>query len=120
MHVAPPLPLQGVILKPAFIYGEREVTIEGPDGTERRLTLPLQRVGRPLERILSTGIARTIAGEFVAPLLFYVALRCIVMALRCVKPLSFTLVSVLGGFSVNLPLAGRAWIPVGRVSAPSC
>lgn len=34
----------------------------GPNGKERSVKVPLQRVGGPLERITSTGIGKKIAG----------------------------------------------------------
>lgn len=54
--------MQGVILKPALIYGERNVKLTGPDGKERTLNVPLQRVGGPLARLTGTGVAKKIAG----------------------------------------------------------
>lgn len=61
--VPPLVSPKGVILKPAFIYGERKVKVKGPKGKERGFKLPLQRVGRPLAKITSTGIAKRIAGK---------------------------------------------------------
>lgn len=55
--------VQGVILRPGFVYGERSVKIPGPNGRERTVKVPLQRVGGPLSRITSTGLFRKIAGD---------------------------------------------------------
>lgn len=60
--------MQGVILKPAFIYGSRDVKLTGPKGKERTVNIPLQRVGGPLAKITSTGIGKRIAGESPPPL----------------------------------------------------
>lgn len=54
--------IQGVILKPALIYGERNVKLTGPNGQERTLNVPLQRLGGPLARLTGTGVAKKIAG----------------------------------------------------------
>lgn len=54
--------VQGVILKPAVIYGERTVMVTGLNGEEKTLNVPLQRVGGPLARITSTSIGKKIAG----------------------------------------------------------
>ncbi|CAM9913996.1 unnamed protein product [Ectocarpus sp. 12 AP-2014] len=54
---------KGVILKPAFIYGSRDVKLTGPKGKERTVNIPLQRVGGPLAKITSTGIGKRIAGS---------------------------------------------------------
>lgn len=53
---------QGAILKPALIYGSRDVKLTGPKGEERTINLPLQRVGGPLAKLTSTGIGKKIAG----------------------------------------------------------
>ncbi|CAM9505046.1 unnamed protein product [Ectocarpus sp. 4 AP-2014] len=58
---------KGVILKPAFIYGSRDVKLAGPKGKERTVNIPLQRVGGPLAKITSTGIGKRIAGESPPP-----------------------------------------------------
>ncbi|CAM9531076.1 unnamed protein product, partial [Ectocarpus fasciculatus] len=58
---------QGVILKPAFIYGSRDVKLTGPKGKERKVNIPLQRVGGPLAKITSTGIGKRIAGDALTP-----------------------------------------------------
>lgn len=54
--------LQGAVLKPAFIYGSRDVKLTGPNGKERKVNLPLQRVGGPLSKLTSTSIGKKIAG----------------------------------------------------------
>ncbi|CAN0003804.1 unnamed protein product [Laminaria digitata] len=52
---------KGVILKPALIYGERNVKLTGPNGQERMLNVPLQRIGGPLARLTATGVVKKIA-----------------------------------------------------------
>lgn len=59
--------MQGVILKPAFVYGERSVKLTGPNGRERTLNVPLQRLGGPLARLAGTGVAKKIAGGCFRP-----------------------------------------------------
>eukprot|EP00903_Cladosiphon_okamuranus_P015044 g13918.t1 len=54
---------KGAILKPAFIYGSRDVKLTGPKGKERTINLPLQRVGGPLAKLTSTRIGKRIAGS---------------------------------------------------------
>ena len=54
--------MQGVILKPGFIYGQRNVKLTGPNGQERTLSVPLERLGGPLARLAGTGVAKKIAG----------------------------------------------------------
>lgn len=62
--------VQGAVLKPAFIYGSRDVKLTGPDGKERKVNLPMQRVGGPLSKLTSTSIGKKIAGEGPAPMPF--------------------------------------------------
>ncbi|CAM9870651.1 unnamed protein product, partial [Discosporangium mesarthrocarpum] len=54
---------KGYILRPGLIYGERGLKLRGPDGQDREVSLPLQRVGEPLERITSMTLAKRIAGS---------------------------------------------------------
>lgn len=54
--------VQAVVLKPAFIYGDRKVKLTGPNGRERTVNLPLQQLGAPLARITSTELGKRIAG----------------------------------------------------------
>ncbi|CAM9551543.1 unnamed protein product [Choristocarpus tenellus] len=54
---------KGFILRPAFIYGEREVNLKGPNGRSRKLSLPLQRLGGPLARLTSLNVVKRIASS---------------------------------------------------------
>ncbi|CAM9615304.1 unnamed protein product [Ascophyllum nodosum] len=54
---------KGAVLKPAFVYGDRKLKVAGPNGKERTVNLPLQRLGAPLARITSTELGRRIAGS---------------------------------------------------------
>ncbi|CAM9185828.1 unnamed protein product [Scytosiphon promiscuus] len=54
---------KAAVLKPAFIYGSRDVKLTDPNGKERKFNLPLQRVGGPLAKLTSTSIGKKIAGS---------------------------------------------------------
>lgn len=45
------------------MYGERNVLVKGPQGKDRKVKVPLQRIGGPLARITSTAIGKRIAGK---------------------------------------------------------